>query len=117
MVRDVHGSIAGNQKTAENWYHNFGLQTFDLNVNQICSLLEKPDVENGEITESIFYNMCTLICYKNNCSSYISISSYEHHSESNYPTRACAKGLSNWFCPSVSLLVCQSGEKFEYRQG
>ena len=71
MVRDVHGSIAGNQKTAENWYHNFGLQTFDLNVNQICSLLEKPDVENGEFTESIFYNMCTLICYINNCSSYI----------------------------------------------
>ena len=63
MVRGVHGSIAGNQKTAENWYHNFGLQTFDLNVNQICSLLEKPDVENGEITESI---LCTLICYENN---------------------------------------------------
>ena len=31
---------------------------------------------------------------------------------SNYPARACAKGLSNWFCPSVSLSVCQSGEKF-----
>ena len=29
----------------------------------------------------------------------------------NYPARACAKGLSNWFCPSVSLSVCQSGEK------
>ena len=28
-----------------------------------------------------------------------------------YPTRACAKGLSNWFCPSVSFSVCQSGEK------
>ena len=23
----------------------------------------------------------------------------------NYPPRACAKGLSNWFCPSVSLSV------------
>ena len=27
---------------------------------------------------------------------------------SSYPVHACAKGLSNWFCPSVSL----SGEKF-----
>ena len=24
-----------------------------------------------------------------------------------YPTCACAKGLSDWFCPSVSLSVCQ----------
>lgn len=47
----VSGFIAGNQKTAETWYQTFGLQTFDLDVNQICSLLEKPDVENGEITE------------------------------------------------------------------
>ena len=30
---------------------------------------------------------------------------------SNYPVRTCAKGLSNWFCLSVSLSVCQSGEK------
>ena len=33
-----------------------------------------------------------------------------------YPTCACAKGLSIWFCPSVSLAVslsvCQSSEKF-----
>ena len=41
-----------------------------------------------------------------------------------YPTRACAKGLSDWFCLSVSLSVCQSvsqsGEKnfkSQYRQG
>lgn len=53
----VSGFIAGNQKTAETWYQTFGLQTFDLDVNQICSLLEKPDVENGEITEDI--NVCT----------------------------------------------------------
>ena len=37
-------------------------------------------------------------------------------SENFYPVRACAKGLSNWFCPSVSLSVCQfvsqSGEIF-----
>ena len=25
----------------------------------------------------------------------------------NYPTRACVKGLSNSFCPSVRLSVCQ----------
>ena len=35
-----------------------------------------------------------------------------------YPAHACAKGLNNWFCPSVSLSVCQfvsqSGEKFLY---
>ena len=29
-----------------------------------------------------------------------------------YPTRACAKGLSNQFCPSVSLSVCLSSENF-----
>ena len=37
-----------------------------------------------------------------------------------YPALVCVKGLSNWFCPSVclyvcqfvSLSVCQSGEKF-----
>ena len=29
-----------------------------------------------------------------------------------YSARACAKGLSNQFCPSVSLSVCQSSEKF-----
>ena len=28
-----------------------------------------------------------------------------------YPMCKCVKGLSNWFCPSVSLSVCQSGEK------
>ena len=28
-----------------------------------------------------------------------------------YPARACAKGLSNRFCPSVSLSVCLSSEK------
>ena len=27
---------------------------------------------------------------------------------SSYPARACTEGLSNWFCPSVSLSVCQS---------
>ena len=27
---------------------------------------------------------------------------------SSYPAHACTKGLSNWFCPSVSLSVCQS---------
>ena len=26
----------------------------------------------------------------------------------NYPVHACAKGLSNRFCPSVSQSVCQS---------
>ena len=31
---------------------------------------------------------------------------------SSYPARACAKGLRNRFCPSVSLSVCLSGEKF-----
>ena len=25
-----------------------------------------------------------------------------------YPACACAKGLGNWFCPSVGLSVCQS---------
>ena len=29
-----------------------------------------------------------------------------------YPACACAKGLSSWFCPSVSQFVSQSGEKF-----
>ena len=28
----------------------------------------------------------------------------------SYPACACAKGLSNWFCPSVSLFVSLSGE-------
>ena len=38
-----------------------------------------------------------------------------------YPAHACTKGLSNRFCPSVSLSVCQSVQwkilKSEYRQG
>ena len=25
--------------------------------------------------------------------------------DANYPARACAKGLRNWFCPSVNLSV------------
>ena len=29
------------------------------------------------------------------------------HRKHNYPARGCAKGLNNWFCPSVSLSVCQ----------
>jgi len=37
-----------------------------------------------------------------------------------YPVHACAKGLSNRFCTSVSSSVCLfvslSGEEFEYRQ-
>ena len=28
-----------------------------------------------------------------------------HHISNYYTARACAKRLSNWFCPSVSLLV------------
>ena len=28
-----------------------------------------------------------------------------------YPARACAKGLSNWFCPSVCQFVSQSSKK------
>ena len=33
----------------------------------------------------------------------------------NYPARACAKGLSNWFCPSLSLSV--QWKFFECKQG
>ena len=34
----------GNQ---EYWRLGVGIQVFDLNVDQICSLLEKPDINKG----------------------------------------------------------------------
>ena len=39
------------------------------------------------------------------------------HALPHYPTQACAKGLSNRFCPSVSLSVQWKILKSEYRQG
>ena len=37
---------AGSHKAE--YYNSYGLQVFDLAVDQICNLLEKPDPENGQ---------------------------------------------------------------------
>lgn len=47
MAKSYKVAVMGNDSGEEFWGYGIGLKVFDLSVDQICSLLEKPDINNG----------------------------------------------------------------------
>ena len=41
--------LVGNDSAEEFWGFGYGIKVFDLSVDQICSLLEKPDLDKGTV--------------------------------------------------------------------